>query len=794
MTKRLRVAVFSLLVIILTSYISYSILEHRMIGVEVVKDDAGRYVTTTDAPAGYWGYGRILVGDIIDEINGGPPTSFYSVKKYSAIEKASTIQLLRQDPDGTMQKITLTVDKGIASEDLIVELIIPLSAVILFSGLSWFVYHRKKEDKAAIYLILFFLSTGMAYLSSFSSGRADPVGSIVLVSTFSLVPVFFLQFLNEYLKRYQEPLVSRTLFVAFYGIAALFPSVEIIQMLSGYNLFSSAPISPLLVFFMLVNLYTIYKLIHKFAIHRRDSLRALFKLTLMGHMLGFLPFILLFGVPQLFGVTLLTPQIASIFLLTIPMVYLYMFTTRQLFDIDFLLNRLFYYISIAFIPTLLITTCGILITIQHNYSWVKWVQMFMVVYLMLTLFLFYKEYVDFRLRPSFNKNFNSFQGSLDRFSTRISRVMKREDLERVLEKEILSILLVKKVAFLEVNKERVPGHHPIADSKSKEVPVAVISALKSVVHKLAIGETVTVPIGLCVVLGQKGSTFHVLWLDDKESRTKYNMDELGWLRTLANYSAIVYENLYLIESLIEDLESEFKKQRGASPWVMRLIFNLSELERRRLAADLHDSALQDQLIWYRKLEAVMLDHNLSAGLHHELEAVREGLLDVIHQIRETCNEMRPPLLKEMGIVEALEQLFEQAQIRSNYVIDFQVKGHIVDLNDEQTLTLFRIVQELLRNANKHAKASAVSIELVQQEEIRLVYKDNGIGMELAELNDSYQHMGLSGIKERVRSLEGEIDFHSVVGEGLEVHIMLPLESASITEEGGDETDDQNLVS
>lgn len=109
------------------------------------------------------------------------------------------------------------------------------------------------------------------------------------------------------------------------------------------------------------------------------------------------------------------------------------------------------------------------------------------------------------------------------------------------------------------------------------------------------------------------------------------------------------------------------------------------------------------------------------------------------------------------------------------------------------MALFRIVQELLRNANKHAKATVVEIGLEQRESIRLMYKDNGVGMELGELNDSYQHMGLSGIKERVRSLEGEIFFQSVVGEGLEVCITLPLESANMTREGGDDLDDKNLA-
>ncbi|WP_055109816.1 hypothetical protein [Paenibacillus ihumii] len=62
--------------------------------------------------------------------------------------------------------------------------------------------------------------------------------------------------------------------------------------------------------------------------------------------------------------------------------------------------------------------------------------------------------------------------------------------------------------------------------------------------------------GASALTGIKGKVLHVLWLDDKENRTKYNTDEREWLMTLANYSAIVYENLYLIESLIEDLEAK----------------------------------------------------------------------------------------------------------------------------------------------------------------------------------------------------------------------------------------------
>lgn len=791
MTKNTKFAAFSILVIILVTYLSYSILGSRMIGTDLMKDQSGRYVAM-DTPPGYWAYGQILPGDIINEVNGEPTSSLFSARTYNALEGASTIQLTRTDPDGNSQNIVLVVEQGIASKDLMLEYVLPFCSVLLFAGFSVFVYRRKKEDQAAIYLILFFLSTGMAYLGSFSSGRTDPVGILLFNVLFTLVPVFFLQFLHQYLKRYREPFASKGLFIFLYSGVGFLLVLDVLQMLTGYNFKHVGGVSLILPFFLLTNAYIFYKLIEKFVRHRRDHLRSLFKLTLIGHIIGFLPFIILFAVPRIFGVLLVPAEFAAVFLLSIPVVYLYMFTTRQLFDIDFIVNRFMYYAIISFFPTLLIATLGLLITSQDNYSWVKWAQMFLVVYLMITLFLFCKEYADFRLRPKFHKDLYNFQGSLDRFSTRISRVMKRSDLEQVLEEEIFSILPVKDIVFMEVNKDRVNTSR--SSIRSKEPDSSIISALQTSVNELAVGETMPAPFGIYLVMGHKGSTFHVLWLDDKENRTKFNMDELGWLKTLANYSAIVYENLYLIESLIEDLELEMKKQKGASPWVMRLIFNISELERRRLAADLHDSALQDQLIWYRKLESVMLDQDMSADLYQELETIREGLLDVIHQIRETCNEMRPPLLKEMGIVEALGNLFEQAQIRSNYAIDFRVSQITSELNDEQTLALFRIVQELLRNASKHAKASNVIIELEQKDEIKLFYKDDGVGMELTELSDSYQHMGLSGIKERVRSLEGEITFRSVVGEGLEISITLPMESGSIVSEGGDETDDKNLVS
>ncbi|MCF2940086.1 ATP-binding protein [Paenibacillus alkaliterrae] len=386
------------------------------------------------------------------------------------------------------------------------------------------------------------------------------------------------------------------------------------------------------------------------------------------------------------------------------------------------------------------------------------------------MFLYAKEQIDQRFRPKLFKAMYSYQDSLDRFSRKIARVMKQTDLEAVLKQEITELLPVNRITFLLIEQSENTvypmGEHP------EELITAEF--LLGTVNSLQVGELIELPYGLGLVIGRQRSRYHILWIGLKTNHTRFNSDELRWLKTMSNYASIVFENLYLIEGLIEDLESEVRKEHSTSPWVLRLLFCLSENERRKLAADLHDSALQDQLLWYRKLEAIMMDHPLSDKLGRELEDIKEGLLDVIHQIRETCNELRPPLLKEMGVVEAVESIIEHTQMRVNFAVDFRAKPFSRPLNEEQITAIYRIVQELLRNADKHSQAKLITLELeLRKGTIYFRYKDDGIGMDVNQMIASFEHMGLSGIKERVTGLEGDISFNSQRDNGLEVVILLP---------------------
>ncbi|MNV83696.1 Sensor histidine kinase ComP [compost metagenome] len=103
------------------------------------------------------------------------------------------------------------------------------------------------------------------------------------------------------------------------------------------------------------------------------------------------------------------------------------------------------------------------------------------------------------------------------------------------------------------------------------------------------------------------------------------------------------------------------------------------------------------------------------------------------------------------------------------------------------------MQELLRNAGKHAKANQIEIELDQKEHLYFRYKDDGVGMNIVDIKESYQHMGLSGIKERVASLEGKCTFNSEKGKGLEVIIYLPTTTFVEKKNRGGDDDDTYLV-
>ncbi|MBV7507669.1 PAS domain S-box protein [Bacillus sp. sid0103] len=344
------------------------------------------------------------------------------------------------------------------------------------------------------------------------------------------------------------------------------------------------------------------------------------------------------------------------------------------------------------------------------------------------------------------ERYKTLQHSITRFSHDLANVMKVSELEMRLMEEIMRVLPVKSVTI-------------------EEVPRNLESTLSGVNVKWVKIADKELPVYLKIDIDQALQKI-----------------EEEWLETAVHYVMILYDNLEFIENLMKRIE-DMVSVNETPKWMLRLLFRLSEKERASLSSDLHDSVLQDLIIWYRKLESLRSTSILNEGIQEEIMQIEEGLLDAIHQIRITCNELRPPFLLKMGLVESLKSLFSYARMFSNYEIDFSATELIHPLNEDQILGMYRIVQELLNNATKHSYASKVTMYLTStQESIQFSYADNGVGIDLTSFGGSYRHMGLAGIENRVLSLEGKVEFHSAPQEGFHMEITIP----TITTQKGDQ--------
>lgn len=249
-------------------------------------------------------------------------------------------------------------------------------------------------------------------------------------------------------------------------------------------------------------------------------------------------------------------------------------------------------------------------------------------------------------------------------------------------------------------------------------------------------------------------------------------NEAEWLDTAVQYARILYDNLHRTEDLMKRLEA-LVATNETPRWMLRLLFKLSEKERAALSSDLHDTVLQDLIIWYRKLESLR-SAGAFQGMQEEMVQIENGILDAIHQLRITCNELRPPFLVKMGLIESLKSLFSYARMFANYEIEFHADRLDAALNEDQIVGVYRIVQELLNNASKHSRAERVTMTIEDDGDlVRFQYADDGVGVDRERLASSFQHMGIAGIEKRALSLDGDVEVRTAPNEGFRVTVTFP---------------------
>lgn len=211
----------------------------------------------------------------------------------------------------------------------------------------------------------------------------------------------------------------------------------------------------------------------------------------------------------------------------------------------------------------------------------------------------------------------------------------------------------------------------------------------------------------------------------------------------------------------------------------RRLMKVQEEERHHIARELHDEI--GQALTVAKINIQQAMHALDAPTAgtHLTESV--SLLDhTLQQVRSLALDLRPSMLDDLGLVPTLKWLAERHSQTSE--IAMQVSAESLDIRPapEIEIACYRVAQEALTNAARHARASQVRIELARSgRELMLLIRDNGIGFDMTTMLSRAaegESIGLLGMQERVTLTGGEMEILASPGQGTEIRARFPLDA------------------
>jgi two-component system sensor histidine kinase UhpB len=231
-----------------------------------------------------------------------------------------------------------------------------------------------------------------------------------------------------------------------------------------------------------------------------------------------------------------------------------------------------------------------------------------------------------------------------------------------------------------------------------------------------------------------------------------------------------------ILALFEDVTQHKKAQQALQKEhrTLKHLLQSSDHERQLIAYEIHDGLAQQ--LAGAIMQFQIFDHLKETKPGDAAKAYNAGVT-MLHQghfeARRLIHGVRPPILDESGVVEAVAHLVHEESRQKGPKIEFQSRVVFDRLAPILENAIYRIIQEALTNARIHSKSKKVRVGLLQKNEhVRIVVRDWGIGFSPDDVKENCY--GLEGIRERARLLGGKCSIRTVPGKGTQISVELPL--------------------
>jgi signal transduction histidine kinase len=230
---------------------------------------------------------------------------------------------------------------------------------------------------------------------------------------------------------------------------------------------------------------------------------------------------------------------------------------------------------------------------------------------------------------------------------------------------------------------------------------------------------------------------------------------------------------YIVSNLVSAQRAQRRQLAAANRKLVRYAVALEQLtvsrERNRLARELHDTLAHTLSGLAVQLEAIMtiwegLPRRAEAMLERALSMTRKGL----QETRRALQDLRAAPLEDVGLALAIRGLAEGLAARYGFELTLAIDEHLSDLAPEVEQCYYRVAQEALENAARHANASTVSLTLARNgDRVLLKVVDDGAGFEAA---DAEEGLGIKGMVERAELIGGELHVETQPGQGTTVRL------------------------
>jgi len=694
------------------------------------------YVVTTVDEGGPAEKAGIQPGDKLLAIDGTPVGQWLSRPVYSAGIKTGdtvTYQILR---NGETQTLSATMGDFFGNPTFFAPILGLqfLSIIFWLTGLSLCLFTSHGDVRARL-AALAWLVTGIAVASGGPGGVSLFWGSGTVMKTAWVLLGFLL--VTEHLY-FPAPTFSAIHRKHIVGAAATIAVILFVVTLvddvilktyfsvyTGLNNFVYA-------FFLIAIMACLGLLLRGYFQSQDLDTRRQTRIVLWGMGLGFLPFLTLTLLPILLDLPGLHGASTTPFLILIPLSYAYVIHQRKLLKVDFIINRLVAYFVLGL--SVLITSYVVLMIFAAVMKLPTSVPAIGGIVAVAAAF------ISFSMRDKVNHwvsrtlygayyDHASIAGSI---SNQLAHAPDRNTLVTLLTQDLAMQMGIKQTALFLSDGEMLKqqrGEQPYSVSLDDGLCQTLLDAREPMRAQTLWQECLQTARDswkqfewgeIFVPIIYENSLHGILILGERVAGDIYSAQDMHIIATVAHQSALASANIQFIEAL-----------RGLSQRLVRA----GEEERKQLARELHDGVLQNLFF-------------IKHRLRQDAESV--GYInDVIDTLRRIIKAQRPSAL-DRGLVPALQDLIEDLNrvfSKSGPNIVWRNEVSKIDASDEQATAIYRIAQESISNAIRHAQARNITITLQQEgTSISLVVEDDGLGMPSTYAQG--EHHGLIGMRER----------------------------------------------